>query len=173
VRAAGAIAEHYALRGERVSLQTFGGRVMHEVPTGTGRAQLRRILDTMARVRPGTDVRAGKPGDLRRLARGRTSGRMTVMLSPLITPEALDLAVELARRGASVVVIDTLPDHVGRHEDVLTALAWRVRLLERRREVRKVIAAGIPVVQWRGPGSLDVVIRDIARRTTGPKMVRR
>lgn len=170
VRAAGAIAEHYALRGERVSLRTFGARVVHEVPTGTGRVQLRRILDTMARVRPGGNLRAIRPGSL---GRGATSGRMTVMLSPLIAPEALGVAVELGRRGAAIVVIDTLPDHVVEADDHLTALAWRVRLLERRREVRKVTAAGIPVVHWRGPGSLDVVIRDIARRTTGPRLVQR
>jgi uncharacterized protein (DUF58 family) len=173
VRAAGAIAEHYAPRGERVSFRTFGSRVVHEVPTGTGRAQLRRILDTMARVRPGADARAVRPGHLGRLGRRGTSGRMTVMLSPLIAPEALDLAVELGRRGGSVVVIDTLPEHVAHHDDDLMSLAWRVRLLERRREVRRVTAAGIPVIQWRGPGSLDVVIRDIARRTTGPRLVQR
>jgi uncharacterized protein (DUF58 family) len=173
VRAAGAIAEHYALRGERVSLRTFGTRVVYDVPTGTGRAQLRRILDTMARVRPGADGRTVRPGRLVTPARRGTSGRMTVMLSPLIAPEALDLAVELGRRGAAVVVIDTLPDHVAQHDDDLMALAWRVRLLERRREVRKVTAAGIPVITWRGPGSLDEVIRDIARRTTGPRLVQR
>jgi len=71
------------------------------------------------------------------------------------------------------VVIDTLPDHVVVHDDEYTALAWRIRLLERRRELRMVTAAGIPVIQWRGPGSLDQVIRDIARRTTGPRLVRR
>ena len=47
------------------------------------------------------------------------------------------------------------------------------QVLERRRELRMVTAAGIPVIQWRGPGSLDQVIRDIARRTTGPRLVRR
>ena len=54
-----------------------------------------------------------------------------------------------------------------------TALAWRIRLLERRRELRAVAAAGIPVVAWRGPGSLDQVIRDIARRSTGPRLLPR
>jgi len=170
VRAAGAIAEHYAPRGERVSMRTFGARVVHEVPAGTGRAQLRRILDTMTRIRAGHDVRAIRPGAIGRRAGG---GRMTVMLSPLIAPEALDLAVRLGRQGVGVVVIDTLPDHIAEHDDPLMALAWRVRLLERRREVRMVTAAGIPVVRWRGPGSLDQVIRDIARRTTGPRMARR
>ncbi len=98
---------------------------------------------------------------------------MTVMLSPLISPDSLDLAVSIARQGHAVVVIDTLPEHVVAHDDDLTSLAWRIRLLERRRELRMVTAAGIPVIAWRGPGSLDQVIRDISRRTTGPRMVRR
>lgn len=98
---------------------------------------------------------------------------MTVLLSPLISPDVLDQAVTLGRRGLSVVVIDTLPEDVIDQDDDLTAIAWRIRLLERRREIRMVAAAGIPVVRWRGPGSLDQVIRDIAQRTTGPRMVRR
>lgn len=174
VRAAGAITEHYAPRGERVSLRTFGATTAHSVPPGTGRTQLRRVLDTLARVRPAADARADRsPVTARSLARRADGGRMTVMLSPLIAPEALDIAMTLGRRGLAVVVIDTLPDHVVVHDDEYTALAWRIRLLERRRELRMVTAAGIPVVPWRGPGSLDQVIRDIARRTTGPRLVSR
>ena len=171
VRAAGAIAEHYATRGERVSLATFGGRIAHAVPPASGRAQLRRVLDQMARIQPGG---TGGPSAAGRLAVRQSSGsRMTVLLSPLISPEVLDQAVSLGRRGMAVVVIDTLPEHVFDHDDELTAIAWRIRLLERRREIRMVNGAGIPVVRWRGPGSLDQVIRDIARRTTGPRLVRR
>jgi uncharacterized protein (DUF58 family) len=174
VRAAGAITEHYAPRGERVSLRTFGATTAHSVPPGTGRTQLRRVLDTLASVRPAADARAGRsPITARSLARRADGGRMTVMLSPLIAPEALDIAMSLGRQGLAVVVIDTLPDHVVVHDDEYTALAWRIRLLERRRELRMVTAAGIPVIEWRGPGSLDQVIRDIARRTTGPRLVRR
>ncbi len=168
VRAAGAIAEHYATRGERVSMQTFGARVAQTVPPASGRAQLRRVLDQMARIQPGGSSAVGRPA-----VQQTAGGRMTVLLSPLISTEVLDLAVSLGRRGMSVVVIDTLPEHVIEHDDDLTALAWRIRLLERRREIRMVSSAGIPVVRWRGPGSLDQVIRDIARRTTGPRMVRR
>jgi uncharacterized protein (DUF58 family) len=169
VRAGGAIAEHYATRGERVSLATFGGRVAHVVPPASGRAQLRCVLDQMARIQPGGTGGAGR----RPAVRQSSGSRMTVLLSPLISPDVLDQAVSLGRRGMAVVVIDTLPDHVIDHDDELTAIAWRIRLLERRREIRMVSGAGIPVVRWRGPGSLDQVIRDIARRTTGPRLVRR
>ncbi|WP_040495609.1 DUF58 domain-containing protein [Ilumatobacter nonamiensis] len=168
VRAAGAIAEHYAPRGERVSLRTFGSERPHIVPPATGRAQVRRILDTLAGVRPSSEWRTGVPAHD---PRGVVGQQLTVMLSPLIAPDALDSAVSLGRHGVPVIVIDTLPDHITADEDAYTALAWRIRLLERRQELRMVQAAGIPVVRWRGPGSLDQVIRDISRRAAGPRAV--
>ena len=115
VRAAGAIAEHYALRGERVSLRVFGTTLPHTVSPGTGRAQLRRILDTLARVTPSTLSRTGYRTPASR-QRGVVGGQITVLLSPLIVPEALDLAVALGRQGMSVIVVDTLrrPRHPGR-----------------------------------------------------------
>lgn len=172
VRAAGAIAEHYAPRGERVSLRTLGPTMTHTVRPGTGRVQLRRILETLARVRPSDSGRA--PSGVRGARLRSVDGsQITVMLSPLIAPEALDVVVSLGRQGMTVIVVDTLPDHMTQDEDEYTALAWRIRLLERRRELRLVMAAGIPVVQWRGPGSLDQVIRDIGRRSTGPRVLQR
>ncbi len=96
------------------------------------------------------------------------------MLSPLIAPVALRQAVALARRQLSVVVIDTLPYNLTEPgHDPMAAIAWRIRLLERDREVRLVQQAGVPVVQWRGPGSLDQVLRDIGRRARAPRMVAR
>jgi uncharacterized protein (DUF58 family) len=172
VRAAGAIAEHYAPRGERVSLRTFGTRETISVPPRTGQAQLRRILDALARVHPaGLGPTRYRNPVVRQ--RGFTRGQLTVVLSPLIAPDALDLVVSLGQRGMSVIVVDTLPVHIAQDEDPDTALAWRIRLLERRRELRVVTAAGIPVVAWRGPGSLDQVIRDIARRSTAPRVLQR
>ena len=173
VRAAGAIAELYAPRGDRVSLRTFGSTRTHLVRPGTGRAQLRRILETLARMTPEYSARTVSRGPIGRQI-GRLDAEMVVMLSPLIAPEALDLAVDLGRQGMMVIIVDTLPDHVVQDdEDQYVALAWRIRLLERRRELRMVMAAGIPVVEWRGPGSLDPVIRDISRRASGPRMVPR
>jgi len=173
VRAAGAIAEFYAPRGDRVSLRTFGSTRTHLVRPGTGRAQLRRILETLARMTPEYSARTVSRGPIGRQI-GRLDAEMVVMLSPLIAPEALDLAVDLGRQGMMVIIVDTLPDHVVQDdEDQYVGLAWRIRLLERRRELRMVMGAGIPVVEWRGPGSLDPVIRDISRRASGPRMVPR
>ena len=43
-------------------------------------------------------------------------------------------------------------------------LAWRMRLLERQMQLTEVTRRGIPVVAWRGPGTLDEVLRRLARR---------
>ncbi len=172
VRAAGAIAEQYAVRGERVSVRAFGTTIAHTVRPGSGRMQLRRILDSLARMQPSDMVRTRYRTSAAQ-QRGVVGGQITIMLSPLIDPEALDLAVSLARRGMAVIVIDTLPSDVALDDDQYTALAWRLRLLERRREVRMLLTAGIPIIEWRGPGSLDQVIRDISHRSTAPRMLQR
>ncbi len=168
VRAAGAIAEHYAPRGERVSLRAFGTSLPVIVPPATGSRQLRRILEQLARLRVMERTRAGRvpPRD----PRVATGGQLTVMLSPLVATEALDHAVAMGRAGLPVVVVDTLPAHVVLDDDPHTVTAWRIRLLERRRELRAVRSWGIPVITWRGPGSLDQVIRDIGRRAAAPRM---
>ena len=46
-------------------------------------------------------------------------------------------------------------------------------ILERQRELRAVVRLGVPVVRWRGPGRLDAFLRDVARRSTAPRMARR
>ena len=104
--------------------------------------------------------------------RSRTA-RSAIMLSPLISPIALQRATTIASHGISVAVIDTLPDDVHVDDDPTTELAWRIRLLERRREVRTVQQVGVPVIAWRGPGSLDPFLREVVRRSSAPRMARR
>jgi uncharacterized protein (DUF58 family) len=169
VRAAGAIAQHFLHHGDRVSLRVFGSSPATPVPPASGQRHLRRILDTLSAIRPGSDPRA-----LIGRNRAATSpDALVIMLSPLISPPALERALSIARRGVTVVVVDTLPDAVLQDDDPLTALAWRIRLLERRREIRIVGEAGVPVVKWRGPGSLDQFLRESVRRASAPRLARR
>jgi uncharacterized protein (DUF58 family) len=168
VRAAGAIAEHASRRGDRISLRAFGTISPHVVPTASGTMQLRRVLDTLSHLRPGRGSVGTRRGPLPPWP--SNGAELTVVLSPLISTEALDRAVSLGRHGLPVVVIDTLPDSVAVDDDPFAALAWRIRLLERRREIRRVQQAGIPVVRWLGPGSLDEFLRDVARRASAPRM---
>jgi uncharacterized protein (DUF58 family) len=172
VRAAGAIAEHFAVRGERVSLRVFGTPLPVVVPPATGRRQFRRIVERLAHL-PTLDRSRASGRTPPRDPRIASGGQLTVMLSPLVATVALDHAVALGRAGLPVIVVDTLPPDVVVDDDPHTAMAWRIRLLERRRELRAVRAAGIPVVTWQGPGSLDQVVRDIARRSSAPKLASR
>jgi hypothetical protein len=70
-------------------------------------------------------------------------------------------------------VVDTLPEDVHVVDDPTAELAWRIRLLERRREIRTVQQVGVPVIAWHGPGSLDPFLREMARRSSAPRMARR
>jgi uncharacterized protein (DUF58 family) len=169
VRAAGAIAEHFARRGDRVSVRTFGSVQQHRVPAGTGARHLRRLLDTLTQIRPAGPMRGTYRGS--GLQPWPANGaELTVVLSPLVAREALDRSVSLGRVGGPVIIVDTLPDDITVSDDPFTALAWRIRLLERRREARLLEAAGLPVVAWHGPGSLDQFLRDVARRAAAPRL---
>lgn len=170
VRAAGAIAEHFLRRGDRVELRTFGPARSIRVKAAAGPAHLRRLLGGLALVEAtGSGRSLSEPGRL-----GLSPGGLVIMLSPLLSRTALGQVVALARRRLNVLVVDTLPtDIVGFGGDANEALAWRIRLLERRRELRLLQAEGVPVVAWRGPGSADHVLRDLRRRTGGPRMARR
>ena len=119
VRASAAIAEHYLHRGDRVGMRVFGALNVARLPAMAGRSHLRRVLDTLASIEAGTDRRLNTTkvtGDL-------PAGTLVVVLSPLVSPDALTYAVALARRGLSVIIIDTLPDEAGPHQDASVALA--------------------------------------------------
>lgn len=169
VRAAGAIAEHVTRRGDRVSLRLFAAGQTTSVPPGTGTAHLRRVLDVLAATPPvGQGPLASSTFDPRSIT--LPGDVLAIMLSPLVTPHALDRAVALGRHGVAVAVLDTLPDDLATGLDPSAALAWRIRLLDRERELRLVQQAGVAVVAWRGPGSLDQFLRDVARRATAPRL---
>jgi uncharacterized protein (DUF58 family) len=169
VRAAAAIAEHYISTGDRVALSVIGALGMQRLPPATGYRHLRRMLEVLAGVEPATGL-----VDDGRVPRGLGQGALVVMLSPLVSPRALQRAVTIGERGLTVVVIDCLPPDISESDpdDPYVWIAWRMRLLERDREIRRVREAGIAVVPWRGPGSLDVVLRDLHRHA-GVRMARR
>jgi hypothetical protein len=105
---------------------------------------------------------------------GVSGGTVLIMLSPMLSDQAVTTTVTLARRGLDVVVVDTIPEHLELAEDdPRVRLAWRLRLLEREALLRRVRLAGIPVVAWRGPGTLDEVLWNLGRRASLPTLVRR
>lgn len=163
VRAAAALAEHAVRTGDRVSLRHLGGRARSVAP-GSGRRHLRRVLGALA------DVRAGSsPYDdvsLHDLRVG--AGTTVVLLTPLLVESVATTAANLTRRGLPTVVIDTLPPDVrpddGDADPRLVELAWRMRRLEREQVRTALDALGCPVVAWQGPGTVDEVLRRLARR---------
>jgi uncharacterized protein (DUF58 family) len=186
VRAAGAVAEHYLRTGDRVGLLVLGARELPKLPAAAGRNHLRRLLDALARV----TVADGTVSDEKRLRQQLrhhvSAGTLAVVLTPAISSDVLAHAVSLARRGISVVAVDTLPPDLARPDlshdrlvqlaetaaerPVEAALAWRLRLLERQREMARAREAGVPIVPWAGPGTLDLVLRDLGRRSRAPRV---
>jgi uncharacterized protein (DUF58 family) len=167
VRATAAIAEHAVRRGDRVGLRVVApsGAV---VRPASGQRHLRRLLGRLAVVRPGP--LAAREGEL---TIGAVGGSVVVVVSPMLSPEIGTATATLARRGVAVLVVDPLPYDVEPAviegtDPVVADLAWRMRLLERDQVLSRLAAIGCPVVPWRGPGTLDEVLRRLARRAQLP-----
>lgn len=168
VRAAAVLAQHFLHRGDRVGIRVFGAWRVTMVPASSGLLQLRRILDTLCLIEPGT----ARGEDALAARQGLGAGTLALMLSPLIDRAATQQVAILNRAGIDVVVIDTLPP--GMEEETGTtpdALAWRIRMLQRRVETTQLASLGIPVVPWAGAHSLDQVLRDLSRRRSTPRLV--
>ncbi|MFQ6172968.1 DUF58 domain-containing protein [Oryzobacter sp. R7] len=184
VEAAGALAAHYLSTGDRVGLSVLGGAGHVEVPAVGGHHQLARVLLGLGRAEPSRGTVGEERAMRAQLARPVPPGALVVLLSALVSPEPLAHAVRLSRSGHDVIVVDTLPPALSGGEapaavlrsmtgldDARTArLVWRLRLLEREREARRCATAGVPVIAWRGPGSLDVVLRGVGRRARAPRV---
>ncbi len=171
IRAAAAVSEHYIRRGERVAMRIFGAGNPTVHTAATGLAHLRRMLAALARTQPG-----GTYDKQQINARYRIDpGTLVIMMSPLVSSATLRRALALARRGLTLVVVDTMPTTVAHDNDEagFVTLAWRIRMLERKVEIAQVTSAGIPVVDWRGPGSLDQILRDVGRRAAAPRLAHR
>ncbi len=172
VRAAASIAEHYLRHGDRVRLIDTGNLV-RGVRSGSGRGHLRRILDALVHA-----DRRGRQPDRDQLAqRNRIkSDSLVLVLSPLLRQVVLGYVVTLVHSGCTVIAVDTLPPDVvsvldlNEHDQRSWPLAWRLRLLERRRELDRLGDLGVPTVPWRGSGTLDEVLRDAARLASAPRM---
>jgi uncharacterized protein (DUF58 family) len=170
VRAAGAISEHFLRGNDRLTLRTVGAANVPTLGMGSGTNHLRRVLETLATITPATERRDTGENAIR----GVDPMALCLVLSPLVEPTLVSLAHMLAARGMTVVVVDTFPEHLtDSATNLYESLAWRIRLLSRDAQVNSLRLRGVPVVPWRGPGSLDQVLRDIARRASAPRMSRR
>ena len=165
VRAAAALAEHHVRTGDRVGLLVVASDPVR-VRLGSGARHLQRIQGTLARVR--TDTRSVAP---ERLDLGAGAGSVVHVLSPMLFTPLVTATASLQRQGASVVVIDTIGDRPpGADPLALPSLAARMQKLERDDRLQQLAALGCPVVPWRGPGTLDTVLHQLARRAQVPKV---
>jgi uncharacterized protein (DUF58 family) len=165
VRAAAALAEHHIRTGDRVGLLVVAGDGAR-VRLGSGPRHLHRLQGTLARIR--TEGHSVAPD---RLDLGAGAGSVVHVLSPMLFTPLVTATAALQRGGASVVVIDTLGEReVGADRLALASLAARMQKLERDERLRQLAGLGCPVVAWRGPGTLDTVLHQLARRARVPKV---
>jgi len=97
------------------------------------------------------------------------AGALVVALSPLVGWAGRNQIAHLAQHRHTVVVVDTLPPDPVPPATAWAALAMRVRAIERAAEIDHLGEMGVPVVPWRGPGTLDRVLRDVGRVATAPR----
>jgi uncharacterized protein (DUF58 family) len=173
VRAAAAVAEHHIRSGDRVGLRIVGGDG-GLLGYGAGQRHLRALLDVLA------GVRAGElpEGIASRLQLRVTGGSVVFVFSPMLGQAIVTATASLVQRGLPVAVVDTLPPDASPRvpdgvDPRLADLAWRMRKLERDQVLAGLAALGCPVIAWRGTGTLDDVLRRLARRRDVPQVVSR
>lgn len=164
VRAAASVAAWCARTGDRVALRVLGAAVA-PVPAGAGRAQLVRVLGALARTVPDTD----RSGEGPRMRLDLAPGTLVVVLSPLTERRLVAAAVERARAGLDVIVVDTAPQEP-EGGDAVARAAWQWVRLERERTAAALGRHGVAVAPWRGPGTLDATLTAmVARRRSGAR----
>ena len=172
VRAVAAISRHYVGFGDRVAIHDLGRRIGH-VRSGTGPRQARVVLQVLSRAN-----RSVPDWDVLRPVGTVTSGMLVFFCSPLLEREAQDELVRLRRLGAEVIGVDTMPDGIGRFEDIGTfrrdtflGEAWMIRRMERDDAVARLRSIGIPVTPWRGTASLASVLLSMEAARSAPRRV--
>jgi uncharacterized protein (DUF58 family) len=171
VRAATGIAEHYLASMDRVGLVGFGG-VMRWLTADAGRLQRYRVVEHLI----GTGVlNTYAAKDVSVLpARTLPPRALVIALSPLLDSRATGALVDLARRGYGLVVVDTSPRPLLPPSTVWSRdLAQRVWSMERELLLHRLAEVGVPVVPWAGPGTLDLVLGEVARLHARPRVALR
>jgi uncharacterized protein (DUF58 family) len=168
VRAAAAVGEHYLHRGDRVAMLEFGPTARRLRPA-TGRRQYLTLLEWLLDVRaePWPDEADDQVFGPQLLS----SDALVVVLTPLLQERSAQMLAQLARSGRFVVAVDTLPADLppppGRRG--WAEVAFRLWRLDRDVMIEQLREHGVPVVRWAGAGSLDQVLRDVARLATAPR----
>lgn len=171
VRAGAAVAEHYLHRGDRVSALEFGPSMRH-LRSATGHRQYLTMLEWLLDVRV---VASGAAPTSRLLShRVLPPNALVLVLTPLLDEASSAVLATMARSGRFVLAVDCLPPGVRPdRSSEWTDLAYRLWLMERENLMGRLREVGVPVVPWRGTGSLDEVLRDVTRMAAAPRAVLR
>ncbi len=146
VRAAAALAEHHIRSGDRVSMRVVGPA--HELVGLRHRSAA--PADAARQARPGpAPGRPGTTADQLQLQLRVTAGTVVIVLSPMLDDAIGTATATLAKRGVSVLVVDTLPEDVvpdvADGTDVAVAdLAWRMRRVDRDHQLARLVTLGCP-----------------------------
>ncbi|SCL54577.1 Uncharacterized conserved protein, DUF58 family, contains vWF domain [Micromonospora citrea] len=168
VRAAAAIAEHYLHRGDRVSMLEYGPTARRLRPA-TGRRQYLTVLEWLLDVR--VESSPHEPYDQVFGPQLLSADALVVVLTPLLDERSAQMLARLARSGRFVVAVDTLPADLAPPRDGgWSEVAYRLWRLDRATMIGQLREHGVPVVGWAGAGSLDQVLRDVARLATAPRV---
>ncbi|MGW0216199.1 DUF58 domain-containing protein [Micromonospora chokoriensis] len=168
VRATAAIAEHYLHRGDRVSLLEYGPAARRLRPAA-GRRQYLTVLEWLLDIRVTSS--SHEPYDQVFGPQLLSSDALVVVLTPLLDERSAQMLARLARAGRFVVAVDTLPTDLASPKDRGWAeVAYRLWRLDREVMIGQLREHGVPVVRWAGAGSLDQVLRDVARLATAPRV---
>jgi uncharacterized protein (DUF58 family) len=167
VRATAAIAEHYLHLGDRVSLIEYGAQA-RKLRAASGRRQYLTVLEWLLDAYP-SPVAQERGGA--QLAASISADALVVVLTPLLDARSASMLAGLVRAGRFVIAVDTLPAGLTAPTGGgnWTELAFRLWKLERENTMGQLREHGVPVVAWAGAGSLDVVLRDVARLASAPK----
>ncbi|WFE50242.1 DUF58 domain-containing protein [Micromonospora sp. WMMD1155] len=168
VRATAAIAEHYLHRGDRVSLLEYGPAARRLRPAA-GRRQYLTVLEWLLDIH--VTASSHEPYDQVFGPQLLSSDALVVVLTPLLDERSAQMLARLARAGRFVVAVDTLPTDLASPKDRGWAeVAYRLWRLDREVMIGQLREHGVPVVRWAGAGSLDQVLRDVARLATAPRV---
>lgn len=177
VVAAASLVEHYLRLGDRVGVHDLGS-LIRDIPPRSGIRQFAAFDSQLARAR----IEARRRSFVRRVGRMRP-GTFAVVCSPLLDDTVFDEIGRLVHRGASVIVIDTLPAGLGVLPRGRRALrsgtaqlwdeAWALRRLEREAPIRQLRERGVPVTAWRGVEGIGVLAAELAANHARPRLVGR
>lgn len=173
VRAATAIAEHYLGFGDRLGVHDLGWRVGH-LPMRSGPRQAQVFIELLSRALrdEGQSRQPLRPVPVQR------PGTLCFVCTPLLEDDVIAEIGRLRAMGCEVVVVDTLPPGIidadsPAPEMVRLAVAWQVRRLLRGEVLDGLARHGVPVVSWRGPTSLTVLLAAMERAGRAPRLARR